>query len=341
MRIAAGALAASVVLLVAAGTPAAAQVADTVRLANGDRLHGSMLGMEAGQLTLRAGAAGTVTVEWSAVVGLASRETFEIELDSGERLTGRLASPSRGQVVVDTESGPTEPIDLSTIVAIAPAAAGPPTRLSGSVELGLTYAKAANTRTWTLDAEGDHRLGAYETFGRVESWLFARDDAATTDRHEASLETRRLFARGWFAFGRLQAQADDELELDLRLLVGGGVGRYLLRSDRHRLSVAGGFDYDAEWYDGVEDRGDAVEALASLAWDWLPTGGSTEVTLRATTFHALDRERWRLDLDGDLRRRILAGLYLGLHVFDDFDSAPPGDRTRSDLGASLVLGWSF
>lgn len=341
MRLAAGALAASLTVLAAVGTPAAAQVADTVRLANGDRLHGSVLGMEAGQLTLRAGAAGTLTIEWSAVVGLTSQETLEIELDSGERLTGRLASPAPGQVVVDTESGPTEPMSLSTIVSITPAAAGPRPRLSGSLELGLTYAKAANTRTWTLDAEADHRLGAYETLGRVESWLFAQDDAATTSRHGASLETRRLFERGWFAFGRLQAQADDELELDLRLLVGGGVGRYLLRSDRHRLSVAAGVDYDAEWYDGVDDRGDAAEALASLAWDWLPTGGSTEVRLRATTFHSLDRDRWRLDLDGDLRRRILAGLYLGLHVFDDFDSAPPGDRTRSDPGASLVLGWSF
>lgn len=227
------------------------------------------------------------------------------------------------------------------LVVTAPIPTAAQDVLSGSVDFGLSYAKAANRATYVLNAEADLRSGHYETIGRVESWLFHQEDAATLTRHDAMIETRRLFGQSWFAFGRLHGQQDDELELDLRLLFGGGIGRYLLQTDGNVFVVEGGLDYDAEWYQNVDERGDAIEALGSLEWEWLDVGQATEAILRTTIFLSLDRQRWRLDVDADLRRRILASLYLALNVFEDFDSDPPDDRTRSDLGASFTLGWSF
>ena len=341
----------SAIVLIALQTSLHAQSTDVVQVANGDRITGDVRRLERGQLTFRTASAGpghqrfagTISILWTEVVSLTSQQNLDVELVSGERFAGSISSPSPGQLVVQTASGPTRAIDIKEFVWIIPIEDGFRGRTTGSIDFGLNFTNAQDARTYTLSAEALHRSRAYayETQVTFNSWLSARDDAERLTRNDVIVDVRRRLPQRWFAVAKFEAQQDEPLELDVRLLAGGGVGRMLVRSNRTLLSVQGGLDYDAEQYDAVDSFDHSVEVFAGADWDWFAIGAATEAAVVATTFISLERQRARLELDSTLRRDIFWSMYWALNVLESFDSDPPDDRPRSDLNVSFGLGWTF
>ena len=115
----------------------------------------------------------------------------------------------------------------------------------------------------------------------------------------------------------------------------------MVQSNRMILSVEGGLDYDGESYGGEDSTDHSAELFAGVDWDYFSPTWATDATVAATTFISLERQRVRLDVDAKLRRDIFWSMYWSVNVFDAFDSDPPGDRARSNLGLSFTLGWTF
>lgn len=328
-----------------------AQEPDVVEVASGDRVRGDVSRLQRGQLafrTISAGAghdrfAGTISIVWAEVVSLTSAKTLDVETASGERFTGSISSPASGRLIVQTPAGPSRALDVREIIGIIPIESGFRGRTTGSIDFGLNFTNADNARTYTLDAEALHRSStyAYETQITFNSWLSARDDVERLTRNDLSVDVRRRFSNRWYALATGGMQQDEPQELDVRLLFGGGVGRRLVQSNRSLLSVEGGLDYDGEQYDGPDEFDPSLEAFGGVDWDWFAGDSSTEAALAARTYISLARARARLLIDGNLRRDMFWDMYWAFNVYESFDSDPPGDRRRSDLGLSFSLGWTF
>ena len=328
-----------------------AQRTDVVEVASGDRVNGDISRLQRGVLAFRTASAGsghsrfagTISIVWAEVVSLTSAKNLDVELASGERFTGSISSPSAGQLVVQTSAGPSRSIPLKEIIGIFPVEEGFRARTTGSIDFGLSFSNAENARTYTLDAEALHRSSsyAYETEVTFNSWLSARDDVERLTRNDLSVDVRRRFSNRWYALATGGMQQDEPQELDVRLLFGGGVGRRLVQSNRSLLSVEGGLDYDGEQYDGPDEFDHSLEAFGGVDWDWFAGDSSTEAALAARTYISLARARARLLIDGNLRRDMFWDMYWAFNVYESFDSDPPGDRRRSDLGLSFSLGWTF
>ena len=74
-------------VLLLAGTSVAA---DTLVMHNGDRITGTVVSKQDGNLTLETAYAGTITVQWSQVRQLISDQTVQVILEDDTRLTGTL-----------------------------------------------------------------------------------------------------------------------------------------------------------------------------------------------------------------------------------------------------------
>jgi hypothetical protein len=329
-----------------------AQSTDVVEVANGDRITGDVRRLQNGLLSFRTAAAaapgaqrwaGTISIVWAEVVRLASTQNLDIELGTGERLTGSISSPAAGELIVQTTTGPSRPIATREIVYIVPIEAGFRGRTTGSVDFGLNVTNAEAARSYTLAAAAVHRSAAhvYETEASFDSWLSARDDAERLTRNEFALDVRRRLGARWFGIAKFELQQDEPLELDVRLVVGGGLRRMLLQTNRTVLAVEGGVDYDGEAYDSADAFSHSVEVFGGTSWNWFAPGHSTQAAVDATVFISLERQRMRLELDSKLRRDLLSSMYWALSIIENFDSNPPGDRPRSDLGLSVSLGWVF
>ncbi|MGH9869531.1 MAG: DUF481 domain-containing protein [Candidatus Polarisedimenticolia bacterium] len=313
---------------------------DVVEVKNGDRFTGDVSGLYRGKLAFRTDAAGTIDIAWDQVVSLTSTQNLDVELTSGKRYSGTITMPSPGQLVVQTDSGPTPPLDAHDVVRLTSIVSDFQDRMSGSIDFGWTFLQENSAVTRALNAEAAHSSLHWETEGRLNSWVERRDDADRESRNDVTIDTRRLFSMRWFGLGMFEALADERMGVDWRLVAAVGGGRRLIQSHRNHFSLEGGLAFNIEEYEDESSTDRSFEVMAGLHWD-LFAGNRTTAAVVGNTYLGLDRQRLRAELDGNVHRSLVGSLYLAGNMFGSYDSDPPIDAPRSDIGASIALGWSF
>lgn len=331
----------ALVLLAAAAT---SHAADLVVLTSGNRMTGTVRQLSRGELAFSiegAGRGGRVYIDWSNVEALQSTQRLDVELASGERFSGPITSPSAGKLEVTTDTG-AKLIDLANVVRIDPLEATFRDRTRGSADLGFDFLTANSEIDWTFNIEARNRTKNYLTEASLSSLVRRRSSETAQQRNHFEISSRRFLADRWFALGLLKAEEDQELDLDLRVLAGGAMGRTLVQSNRSLFAIYGGLDVSHEKFSGESANGDnIVEALGALEWDWFDLGGDLELSIDATTYVALDDGRVRIDLQSSLRHDIARNYYLSLNLYESYNSAPPEGFEKSDLGVSITFGRTF
>lgn len=323
------------------GTACIASAEDFVVLDTGNRMTGTINELSRGELDFSIDGAGSVDIDWSNVTELRSTERFYIELASGARYTGTL-SAAAGQLTIVSDAG-TDRIDMRDVLRIEPVSKDRfVERLSGSIDGGLDFLSANDEIDWTINAGVEHRTQRYLTEASVASLLRRRNSSTDQRRNHFDIGSRRLLENRWFVLGQLIAEEDRELDLDSRVVLGLALGRTLSQSHRAIFSMYGGVDADREEFRGLESD-TLFELHGGLEWDWFEVGGDfeLELELEAITFYAPDRSRVRVELQGMLRRDIANDFYLALRLYESYNSDPPEDFEKSDLGIGIVIGRSF
>ena len=215
-------------------------------------------------------------------------------------------------------------------------------RLDGNVDLGFSFNKAQLETRWTLNAEVNYRSRNYEGSVTLASQLTAREDADELSRNTLSLSGKRLFGQRWFGVVVGQLQENQELSLDLRSVVGGGAGRYLVQSNSTMLQLYSGVVHTREQFSG-EDVRNSPEALVGTKWDWF-SARSNDLDLSTTAigyFNVGGTARTRFELQSAFRVEFLKDFYFSVNGYNSYDSRPPEGGASSDAGVSLSLGWKF
>jgi hypothetical protein len=117
-------------------------------------------------------------------------------------------------------------LSLNVIVRMEPVEAGFLQRLDGNIDLGFSCAGANVETRWTLNTGVSYRARLYSTELTLASQLTERDDASRISRQSLLVAGLRELPRRWFTLALGLLQQNDELNLDLRSLVGRGSGRY-------------------------------------------------------------------------------------------------------------------
>jgi putative salt-induced outer membrane protein YdiY len=329
------------VLFPCAGRALAAPKVDVVLLEQGTRLTCEIKRLDRGRLTIGTDALDTVSVYWDRIEGLTSPRMFEVELGDGRRYYGSLevVAPRRLRV---GPVGTGAELDMHAIIRITPLEATLWTRLDGNVDFGFSFNKADLETRWTLNAEVNYRSRNYEGAVALASQLTARDNAEELSRNTLSLSGRRLFGRRWFGVVLGQLQENQELSLDLRSVVGGGGGRYLVQSNSTTLQLYSGLVHTREQFSG-EDVRNSPEALLGTKWDWF-SARNNDLDLTTTAigyFNVGGTARTRFEVQSAFRVEFLKDFYFSVNGFTSVDSSPPDGRSNSDAGISVSLGWKF
>lgn len=322
-----------------ATTAAYASEPDVVVLNSGNRITGSVTELSRGDLSFSVAGAGTLEISWSNVVSLKSDQTLDVELGSGERFTGSISSPSDGKLEIKTAAGP-KVVDMKDVVRIKPLEATFAERTSVSIDGGFAFLHANDEVDFTIDAELENRTRNYVTDAEYIGLLRRQNGNNNAMRHFFQLGSRRFLPNRWYVLGQFGVEEDQFLDLDLRILAAGALGRTLVQNNRVVFSVHGGFDYNLEQYNGVPGTSNTAEALGGIEWD-LFGAENTELKTTATTYASLERARARLELDSSLRRDIFRNFYWAIRFFEEYDSDPPPGKKNSDFGVTLTIGKSF
>ena len=132
-------------------------------------------------------------------------------------------------------------------------------------------------------------------------------------------------------------------DLNLRTTLGGGYGRYLIRTTNSSLSWLGGVAFINESFDttATQPSDQQAEALVGLQYSLIRFNFG-EFNSQLLTFPGLsDTGRIRLTTNNSLTIKLRNNFHLAFTFWDNFDSRPPATARKNELGTSTGIGWSF
>lgn len=315
---------------------------DRVQLLNGDHLMGEIKKVERGILTYSTDSLDKVYIEWVDVARLTSPYTYQVETTDGTRYFGILVEPSsEGHLKIDwAETTVGEPA-MADVVRIDPINSTLWSRVDGSLSVGYSFTKSSGVEQLSYAADAIYRQREFEAY-ISGSAITTDQETGRTTRQDYQSGYRRFFGNRWFSAYALNAQTNDELGLDLRTLIGAGIGRNLIQGNKAILSLLGGLAYTTERETTGEDRED-VEFVGSVSADIFRFNTpKLDLDTTLTAFRSFDTGRLRGEFNVNLRWEIIKDFFWSLTFYDSYTSEPPSEEDeRNDYGIVTSFGYSF
>ncbi len=243
-------------------------LADEVKLKNGDRLTGTIVKSDGKALTLKTEFAGVVNIAWEAVEQVTSGQPLYLGLNDGQTVAGTITG-SADKYEVATKDAGNVAVTKSVIKTIRnqdeqTAFLDEVERLrnpslldlwAGSLDMGYALTRGnADTNTFTLGANAlrattRDKISVYAAAIKANARSLStgvKEETANAirggGRYEVNLSSRT------FAFGFSDLEFDEFQKLDLRAVLGGGLGYHAIKNENTLFDVFGGGAYNKEYF---------------------------------------------------------------------------------------------
>jgi putative salt-induced outer membrane protein YdiY len=264
--------------------------ADQVVLKNGDRLTGTITKSDDKTLLIKTEFTGDVTVQWPAVQEISSTQPLHVVLSNGKTVAGPVTTTDGTLAVTTTASG-TVSVAKADVTALRSEAEQ--TAYEKSLHPGLLqgWAGGANvgfaltagnsdTRSLALAFTADRKT-LHDEIALYENTVYATNNAAgaspttTANSNQAGARYSRNFTPRLFGFVGADFQTNALQDLNLRTILGGGLGYHAIKTDKTTLDFLVGPNYTHEDYTGLSDSFGALTLGEELSQK---LGGSTLIT---------------------------------------------------------------
>jgi len=312
--------------------------ADQVSLSNGDRVSGKVIKKDGDKLTVKTDLMGEVTIPWDKVMTVTSDDPLYVELTGGKSLVGKVGVNAKEKKLEVATATSTESTALADVVAIDDPRLQNPGWLDlweGTVDFGWAAARG-NARTNTLatafNATRETRtdkITAY--FNQIYSRALVEGILApTANAVRGGWSYNKNLSPRLFATLLNDYEYDQFQDLDLRFVLGGGLGYTALKDDRKRLDLLGGAAYNHEKFDTPLTRNSA-EAYWGDDFNY-KVSGRADLTQRFRMFHNVsDPGPYRINFDLGLVTTVNRWLSWQLTVSDRYLSNPVLGRLNNDI----------
>jgi hypothetical protein len=316
---------------------------DILILKNGDRITGKIKKLEQGNIHIDADYGDNVfIIEWEQVERVRSSQNFVVLTSKGRRLGGSIQTdPADASRIIIEDERQATPIEQERMVHIRPVDEGFWGRFGASIDFGLNLTKANETKQFNTRASVSYWADTWSLDGSVNTLINTRQLAPETKRTESGTNFRFFITERWFGLTFGKFLQSDELELDLRSTMGGGVGRFLIQTNQWHFALVGGAAWMNENYFDEASNGNSAEAIAGIELNGFNLGDLNLLT-RYIVFPSLtDSGRVRMDLTTDFKWNLPKDLYFSMGFSTNYDSRPPGDTPKNDYIFSSSVGWSY
>jgi len=232
---------------------AAVAGADQVTLKNGDRLTGSIVRSDAKTMLIKTDLAGSVEVQWADVSSIISSQPLYLGLKDGQTVAGTVTTADGTFTVATTAAGKVE-VPKASVAAVRDAAEQKAVDAwSGILDTGLSLTRGNSaTLAFSLSAKAA-RVTKRDKISVYSTAVYASD--GTTPPSRTTAHAIRGGIRGdfnvserWFVFGLADFEYDEFQHLDLRNVLGGGLGYHVVKRKNATFDLFGGGDYEQEYF---------------------------------------------------------------------------------------------
>ena len=335
-------------------------LADQIVLKNGDRLTGTIQKSDEKALVIKTEFAGEVTVQWPAIQDLKSDQPLHVGLKDGKTVVGPVTTTD-GKLEIATKSAGTVEAPKDSVVVIRSDAEQSdweklqhPGLLQGwtggvNVGFGLT---AGNSETKNLAvAFNGVRTGLHDKLSLYAGSVYSANDLATAATR-VTANTNRGGARydrditpRLFGFVNTDFFTDALQDLNLRSVVGGGLGFHAIKRPDTTLDILGGINYTRENYTQLAPLPRLIHnfAAAQIGDELMhKIGKSTVVLQRAYFFPNLsDSGEYRATFDFGTVTKISKWLGWQNTFGDVYVTNPPTGKKKNDVVFTTGLNVTF
>lgn len=332
------------VLLLALPLIASADKTDVVRLVNGDAVTGEIKSLEFSSLSYSTDSMGTVAIDWDDVVGITSEQSLQVEIIDGTRYFGSLESAGRERLVLVKASGGPVTLTLDNVVRITPIETEESfwSRVDGSFSLGFTGEKSTEVVTFNMATDMQYRQRKYLVGLTANASLTSQPDVEDSQRSTIGVNYQRFRPNRWFTDWFVNWETNEQLGIANRYIIGGGLGRYLVQTNKTQFSVTAGVNGTREQYVGDEENSTEAEGRLQMRYLHRRLKPDARISLTTNVYPLLsDFSDFRSETDLSFRREFIEDLYLDITLYHSYASDPPADSDKEDYGVTTSLAYSW
>jgi hypothetical protein len=327
--------------------PAQAKRNDVVIMKNGDHLTGEVKKLEHGILYIDLGyVSGSTGLDWEQVEQVQSTGGFQVVLKNGERVAGTIektataAAPDK-DFAIHAAQGEVRAASPD-VVTVESQKRGFWRQLTGAIDLGYNYSSGNNQTSLSADANANYLSTKWLAGGSVDSSFSGQSGGSKSNLLEIQTIDGRFLNRSSFLMGIGDFLHSSQQDLSLRTTLGGGYGRFLIRSNHNTLVWLGGVVYTHENFaSSGQPAGENVEALLGLQYEMFHFDRYNLQSQLLVYPGLTDAGRIRTTTKTTFSLKLVNNFHIDFSFMDNFDSSPPFNAKRNELGVSNTLGWTF
>jgi putative salt-induced outer membrane protein YdiY len=322
---------------------------DVVVMKNGDKFTGEIKSLKYGELIFKSDyIKDSVHLDWKRVETLQSQDTLIVALSDGERLTGFIGKEGTpadaGKAFKIAAAGSAIEVRPSEVIAIGQREGNFWNQLTGSINYGFGFASGNNSTNSSLGADVAFRTSKNSVQLAASSQFDSQTNAKITNRFTFDSQYGRMLTNKWIAVGLLSLLKSNQQKLTLRSAYGGGFGRKLMQTDRTSATVIAGTAYSHESYvpqPGTEPVRNNAESLLGITFSTFRFK-TLNLNTHALVFPSLiEPGRLRLSSQSNLRIELVRNFHWNFQLYENYDTRPPINAAKNDLGVTTSLGWTF
>ena len=329
--------------------------ADQLTLKNGDRLTGSIVRSDGKTLMVQTQLVGEVTVALADVTSITTDKPVHVTLADGRTVMGLITT--RDDIAEIRGTSGSVSVNRADVRAIRSEAEqkiyesalnpGWLEQWTGGADLGIALTRGnSNTTNMALGLALSRETSQDKTSVYAAA-IYNREKTAGISRTVANTirfggRYDRDINRNWFGYGFTDLERNGQQNLNLRWVLGGGIGYHAIRSERTKLDLLGGLAMNREYFDGFDNDRTSLEAQVGQTLDHQ---FSSRVSLKEQLFifpNLSEGGEYRINFDTSLVTDVTRRIGWHLTLSDRYLSNPPLGFRQNDLllttGVKVKLG---
>jgi putative salt-induced outer membrane protein YdiY len=362
----------AVLSLFAPGKPALAELDDSslytdrIHLRNGDVITGNIKELDRGKLRFKTRTMDTVFINWVNIESIDSDKYLRVERVDGTFNYGVIQQSDLSDGLVIEDHGREIEVPILSVSTIQPIRVRQSfwRQLEGEFSAGIDFKTASDILLINLSSNIRFSAGIdFKTASdillinlssnirfRKEKYEVAveanwNETSRTEDNNSSSADLvgdyTKFLSDRWFWKASTGFETNEELGLDLRTLVAGSAGRYLIQNPTLRLEMNAGLAGNWERrQDGTTTSAEGV--IRSSLEIFKHTIPVTRLSASISVFPGITESgRLRVNSNVSLRNEIVRSVFWDLTFFSRFDNRPPEGASQEDYGIVTSIGASF
>jgi Protein of unknown function, DUF481 len=324
---------------------------DVIIMKNGDHLTGQIKGLSSDVLYFGLPyVIQTLSVDWSQVAQLKSKQLFLVKTQDGSVYRGVLNStetPVGRPLEIQVSETPENKValDSSHIVEVDVTSEKFFQRFTGGVNFGTIYSKGNQSVQYNISGLAAYPRERWEAQVGISSNLSAASGTSASTHNQLTLGAMHLLPwNNYFYAGFDGFLQSSEQGIAHQNYVGGGIGRYLKNTDRATITLLGGL----AWQNTVYNPTIIPIATQNVATGVISTDvklfkfNKTNLDLNAVLLPVLSQAgRVYFSTNASYYIKITGSLSWNLSFYGNWDTRPPGNLPGSDYGTTSGLSWTF